>query len=128
MRIEKPLQHLLLWVLALGLLLNLLGCATPQYKPQIQTFGGLVKVRPQDLTECTQWARQETRADEAVPDGLLQGAFLGFALGAAASAERTASLIIGGLTGVNAAVSNMDLQMKTHMQKCLYARGYVVLQ
>jgi|GEM_PF-1622220 len=128
MRTEKPFGHLLLSILALGLMLSLLGCATPQYKPQIQTFGGLVKVRAQDLSDCTRWARQETRADEAVPHGLLQGAFLGFALGAAASAERTATLIIGGLSGVNAAVSDLDMQMKTQMQKCLYARGYVVVQ
>jgi len=88
----------------------------------------LVKVRPQDLIDCTQWARYQTQAHEALPNGLLEGAFLGFALGAVASADRTATLLIGALSGLNAAVSDSDLKMQTHTQRCLKARGYVVLQ
>ena len=58
----------------------------------------------------------------------MKGAFLGFALGAAASADRTATLLIGALTGVNAAVSDAELQKQTLIPRCLKSRGYVVLQ
>jgi hypothetical protein len=115
-------------ICTLGLVLNVVACGTPQYKPQIQTFGGLVKVRPQDLIDCEKWAQYQAQTQEALPNGLVTGALLGFALGAAVSADRTATLLIGALSGLNAAVSDSDLQMKTHLQRCLKARGYVVMQ
>jgi hypothetical protein len=128
MPIETQPMRVTPLIASLGLVLNLVGCATPHYKPQIQTFGGLVKVKPQDITDCTQWAQLQTKPQEALSSGLLKGAFLGFAVGAAASADRTATLLIGALTGVNAAVSDSEQQMQTLIPKCLKSRGYVVLQ
>ncbi len=128
MRIEKDPMKGALLICSLVMLLYVTGCATPQYTPQIQTFGGLVKVKPQDLIDCKQWANKHIQLQEALPNGFLKGAFLGFALGAAANADRTATLLIGAFTGVNAAVSDADEQMPPLMQRCLKSRGYVVLQ
>ncbi len=110
----------------LGLAALLSACAIQPYRAEIDTFDGLIKINPKDVRECEAYAKSNSQPEYTLQRDLAYGALSGFLFGALASTDRTASLLIGTMTGSNLAVRSIENNTQTYSKECLKARGYIV--
>jgi hypothetical protein len=112
--------------LLLGLTALVCSCAVQPYHAEINTFDGLIRVNSKDVRECEAYAKVNARGEYTLERDLALGAASGFLLGAWASSDRTASLLIGTITGSNIAVRSIEDQTVFYTRECLKSRGYIV--
>jgi hypothetical protein len=116
-------------ILASCIILSLSGCATPQYRPIVDT-----SIMPagrnyaDDLSECMQYSMQVAGIADKAAFGAIAGAIGGLLLNAAnGGGNRGRFAAIGALGGAaeqgNAAIG--DKQAIT--RRCLQGRGWIVL-
>jgi hypothetical protein len=110
----------------LGITALVCSCAVQPYHAEINNFDGLIKINPNDVRECESYARLNAQPEYTLERDLAYGAVSGFLFGALASTDRTASLLIGTMTGSNIAIRSIEDQTKSFNKECLKARGYIV--
>ena len=102
------------------------ACAVQPYRADINTFEGLIKVNPKDVRECEAYAKVKAEPEETLEMDLAYGVLSGVLFGALASTDRTASLLVGGITGSNYAIRSIENKLASHNKACLQSRGYIV--
>jgi hypothetical protein len=105
------------------------GCATTQYRPVVDTYGGSAGSYEADLAQCQQLAEQRPAANQAAA-GAATGAIFGALLAAAVGlrGDQIAHVAAWGAAsgGVQGAARGVEEQAVI-VARCMDWRGYAVV-